>query len=486
MRWHSRAALGLVSATAAALLITPAAASSAAGHREPAATTTITLRSSAAASKYDSWVTFTARVTSSAGRPTGSVTFTDASNGSVLDTVTLHSGTARFVTAALAPGRRRIVARFTSDRRFRPSSSAAVRISVAPAGSDAFTYQEDTRHDGNQSGGALRVASLTTKWSVTLGGLDQYGRTPPVSYPVIAGGRVFVSVANATGDSLYALNARSGQIEWSADSSGQDPFAGGVAYDGRRVFAVTPSGLLAAFDASTGRELWTLQVPAEFTSPPTAYDGVVYFSGAGDGGQFYAVSEADGRIRWKTSDLNGAVIEAAVDSSGIYLVPGCPQDSRVSFSGHRIWRYKAIYCGTGIPVLHGRWVYESGYFGLILSASTGLPRTSFLSTTSPALSGRTMFTVEYGKLFAGSLTGSAARWSFGNGTLVTAPVVNGPLVFVGSSTGVVYGLSIRTGKRVWHGTAGSTIDAQGNFVGMAIGDGLLVVPAGPALTAFGD
>jgi outer membrane protein assembly factor BamB len=84
------------------------------------------------------------------------------------------------------------------------------------------------------------------------------------------------------------------------------------------------------------------------------------------------------------------------------------------------------------------------------------------------------------------LTGSAARWSFGDGTLVTAPVTDGGVVFEGSSNGTVYGISIRTGKLLWHRTAGSTIEGQGSSVGMAVGGDLLVVPAGPVLTAFGD
>jgi hypothetical protein len=39
---------------------------------------------------------------------------------------------------------------------------------------------------------------------------------------------------------------------------------------------------------------------------------------------------------------------------------------------------------------------------------------------------------------------------------------------------------------VWHQTAGTTIVDQGNLVGKAAAGGMLVVPAGPVLTAFGD
>jgi len=102
-----------------------------------------------------------------------------------------------------------------------------------------------------------------------------------------------------------------------------------------------------------------------------------------------------------------------------------------------------------------------------------------------------MYTLQNGNLVAVDPSGSPNRWTFGNGDLVTAPVVSGGVVFVGSSNGTVYGVSASSGTQVWAGAAGSTIagpDEQNAdvLVGMAVGGGLLVVPAGNALTAFGD
>jgi outer membrane protein assembly factor BamB len=87
-------------------------------------------------------------------------------------------------------------------------------------------------------------------------------------------------------------------------------------------------------------------------------------------------------------------------------------------------------------------------------------------------------------------SGSPDRWSFGSGSLVTAPLVSNGVVYEGSQNGTVYGVSVSTGRRVWSGKAGSVIlgpDEQNAdvLVGMAIGGGLLVVPAGHQLTAFG-
>jgi hypothetical protein len=53
----------------------------------------------------------------------------------------------------------------------------------------------------------------------------------------------------------------------------------------------------------------------------------------------------------------------------------------------------------------------------------------------------------------------------------------------------VYGVSANSGAKAWAGTAGTTIAGpveDGIQTGLAIGGGLLVVPAGNVVTAFGD
>ena len=496
MRWCRRVLLGS-GILAVASLVLPTAAGAATLPGALAATTTTTLTSSSTSITRDSWVTFTASVSAAGGTPAGSVTFTDQSNGSILDTAKLSNGTASFSTAALAPGTRGVAARYSGSATFGPSSSAALAISVAPAGSLAVTYQVDPRHDGNQASGALSTSSLTKKWTVTLGGTGDYG-AGDVSYPVIARGRVFVTVENSQsyGTELYALDAGTGAVDWSVGLGGTYGFSA-LAYDGRRVFALNYDGVLTAFAASTGHELWAAQMPGQyaFTAPPTAYDGVVYVSGAGSGGTVYAVSEAGGVVRWTGPVQNGDKSSPAVDNSGAYVSYACQQDYRFNLRGHLVWHYSTSCEGGGgsTAVLHGSSVYARGAHDppVILSKASGTLTGSFASATAPAFDSTNMYTLENGNLVAVDPSGSPDRWTFSNGSLVTAPVVSGGVVFVGSSDGTVYGVSASSGTEVWAGTAGSTIagpDEQNAdvLVGMAVGGGLLVVPAGNALTAFGD
>jgi outer membrane protein assembly factor BamB len=89
-----------------------------------------------------------------------------------------------------------------------PTASATATATLTPTvvNSDAVAYQIDPAHSGRAT--SSLSAPLARKWSVNLGG--------SISYPIIAQGKVFVTVANANsnGTQLYALDATSGQTVW--------------------------------------------------------------------------------------------------------------------------------------------------------------------------------------------------------------------------------------------------------------------------------
>ncbi len=138
-------------------------------------------------------------------------------------------------------------------------------------------------------------------------------------------------------------------------------------------------------------------------------------------------------------------------------------------------------------------------------ATNGQQVGTFTSTTAPAFDSNEMFTVSGGVLTA---TGSS-NWTYsGDGTPnsapVTAPIVVNATVYVGAASGKVYalpeagnGLAVNT--PTWIGNAGAPIlapvdDIQGQedvapptlTGGLAVGGGMLIVPATGTITAFGD
>ncbi|MHB8489611.1 MAG: S8 family serine peptidase [Candidatus Dormibacteria bacterium] len=158
-----------------------------------------------------------------------------------------------------------------------------------------------------------------------------------------------------------------------------------------------------------------------------------------------------------------------------------------------------------VPVIHGGLLYtrNTQLGNQTLVATNGQLSGTFTSTVAPAFDSLEMFTVSGGVLTA---TGSN-DWTFSgdgtqNGVPITAPIVVNGTVYVGAASGKVYALSeaingLAVNTPIWVGNAGAPIlapveDVDGSFYGqpltggLAVGGGMLIVPATGTLTAFGD
>ena len=369
-----------------------------------------------------------------------------------------------------------------------PAVSAPTAQVTAPAGTTAGAYQLDAGHTGVTPdtfwSGAVR------RWSVSLGG--------SVSYPLIVGNDVFVTVGDAA-RSLYALDAATGATIWGPVSLGGTYPWTGLSYDAGRVFTVNTSGTMQAFDAATGALQWSVQLPGQylFSSPPTASGGEVYVGGAGSGGTVYAVSESTGAVTWTAPVMNGDNSSPAVSSTGVYVSYACGQTYDLNpASGALVWHVATSCEGGGgkTPVLaNGRVYVRDSTFPGIFDAGTGSMVGSFsASGPAPAVSASAVYDETGGTLTAsGPAPGSATSWTFaGDGTLDSAPLVAGGDVFVAGRSGNVYALSTATGAVAWSANAGSGVagpdeqNISAPLTGLASSGGLLLVPAGSTLVAY--
>jgi PQQ-like domain len=132
-------------------------------------------------------------------------------------------------------------------------------------------HHENAAHDGrNCSTVPVNPAQL---WSVTLSGA--------ASYPVIAGGRVFVTTSvpgGSYGGSLYALDAQTGTILWGPVALSGTYFYFPLAYGGGRVFVNDFDGTLRAFNAATGVQEWSTTT-SYFSGEPVVSQGEVWVQG---------------------------------------------------------------------------------------------------------------------------------------------------------------------------------------------------------------
>jgi outer membrane protein assembly factor BamB len=372
------------------------------------------------------------------------------------------------------------------------ASASANAGTTSSAPTQAVAYQISVSHDGYSADTTIKPP-LKARWQVDFAG--------PVSYPLIADGKVFVTVADNGGNygtNLYALSQATGKIVWSQPISGTY-FWSNAAFDGGHLYVLNYDGLLRQFDAASGAPGWSVQLPGQyaFSSPPTAAGGIVYTGGAGSGGTVYAVSESDGTVLWTQPVENGDNSSPALSATDVYVSYACGlvyAFDRVT--GQQRWFNNPGICEGGggkTPVYHAGAVYARDAIvgNQILNADTGALVGTFQADPAPAFDGQTGLFLSAGTLQA--VASNKTLWTFtGDGGLDTAPIAVGSTVYVGSSSGMLYGLCVTSGKVVWSVNVGAAIpapdeqDVSQPLTGLGAGQGLLVVPAGNELAAYGS
>ena len=341
----------------------------------------------------------------------------------------------------------------------------------------AVAYQIDPTHSGSQFDTVSPPLSL--RWARNLGSA--------VSYPLIAGGKVFV----VAGTNLHALNGTTGATVWGPIDLGSSR---GLAYESGRVFTVNRDGLLRGFDASTGTQLWSRQLSGQaFSSPPTAMGGTVYVSGFQT---LHAVSAQDGAVKWSTPNAGGDQSSPAVTTTGVYVSYSCNNAWALSPStGAVIWHHTSSCFGGGgrTPVFYNGRVFirDSNLENLALHSGTGTPMASFSAGPAPAFNGSTGFFLNGSTLEARDVSSGTLKWSFtGDGSLSSPPIVVNGMVYIGSTTGKLYAVSESNGTNVWTGTVGAAVNRPDEhnlsepLTGLGAGEGLIVVPASNLVVAF--
>ena len=346
--------------------------------------------------------------------------------------------------------------------------------------SQAVAYQIDPTHAGSQFDTV--APPLTQRWSRDLGS--------PVSYPLIALNKVFVTAGSA----LYALNVTNGTTVWGPIEIGVYP---NIAYESGRILALNRDGLLRAFDATNGNQAWSRQLQGQsFTSPPTAALGTVYINSSSN---VYAVSVLDGTVKWTAPLIGSEHSSPAVTATAIYYTNSGEAFALAPANGSVIWRTSSSSIGsTGTtPVFYNSRVYirNNNIGNVALDSGTGIPVLEIPTGPAPAFHGSTGFFLNVGlfnvsNLEARDITTGALKWSFnGDGTLSSPPIVVNGVVYVGSTSGKLFAVDETSGASLWSGTVGAAVNRPDEFgsnplTGLAAGEGLIVVPATNLVVAF--
>jgi outer membrane protein assembly factor BamB len=360
-----------------------------------------------------------------------------------------------------------------------------------PLTGNAVTYQVDVAHTGHNADTSL-TPPLTKLWSRDFGAI--------VTYPLVVGDTIFLTTEGTyrTTPLLHAFDARTGAERWPAVATDPTKEGGMSCYDDGAIFTQSRGGLLSAFDAHTGAARWAVRMPNQydFSSPPTAADGVVFTAGAGIGGTLYAVRERDGQILWTASVDNGDYSSPALSADDVYVSYACNDtyafDRR---TGQRRWMHLGPCEGGGgnTVVLANGHVHTLDYFGnLILDAATGSVLGTYDALGILAFDGPVGFSLLRDRVTAIDFSTGATRWTISAPGLVTAPVVAGGYLYFGSETGVVSAYDEASGVKVWEDAAGSTMFGPGlhynepPLAGPVPAQGVLVVPVGTGIAVYGN
>ena len=368
----------------------------------------------------------------------------------------------------------------------------AISVQAQSTPDQARNFQINETHTGSSSSSI--TPPLTQRWSVNFG--------QRISYPLIADGKVFVTVKKESpgGSKLYALNAADGSTLWSYDL-GEFYNWSGLCYENGRVFTLTPDGWLRAFDGASGSQLWSNRFYPffGFDSAPSVFLGRIYFS-SGSTQILYAVSPSTGAELWESGF--GGKSSPAVATDGLYVSNPCSGISKLNpANGASIWG-NYIGCsgspGSTPALYNGRLYLRENDPDYILDSQTGNMIGTFHSKSVPAFSGSLGFFLNgpkafgsYGVLEAQDINTSIVQWTFaGDGHLQSSVIVANSYVYVGSDQGNLYALEAATGNQVWSVNTGTSIpyvdELRGwqPLTGFAAGEGIIAIPTETTLIAY--
>jgi outer membrane protein assembly factor BamB len=267
-----------------------------------------------------------------------------------------------------------------SNMKIRTALGAVVlTATVSPNLVAQFSATDYPQWRGQNRDGAASAFSPSPNWPESLSRRWRIQVGEGYATPIIVGGSMFVFARDGEDEVVISLDAASGAIRWKsgyaapyvpskpAAAHGAGPKATPVYHEGR-VFTLGISGVVAAFDAATGKLLWRSPAPAEppyfsAASSPVA-DGPLVFAHPGNYGPLTAFDTATGAVRWTSGEGGFFASPLIATLSGTRQLVTVTQKSVIGVSvedGAVLWQFPwAGAAGGPMPVVYGQSVIISG------------------------------------------------------------------------------------------------------------------------------
>jgi len=324
------------------------------------------------------------------------------------------------------------------------------------------------------------------------------------STPIVWGDRIFLNVADGRDLYLWAVDRSNGAALWKQRlGSGnvrmmkQNMSSPSPVTDGRRVWAMTGTGVLKAFDLS-GKELWMRDIQTEYGrfgqlhgygSSPLLHEDALYVQvlhgmRTRDASYILRIDTTTGKTVWRVERPTPARFESPDAyttpallrygaSTEIVITGGDVVTGHDPATGKELWRANGLnpfgdgsYRIVASPVVFGDLIVAPSRERPILALKAG---------------GR------------GDVSKSHVIWTANNGPDVPTPVTDGTYLYVVNDRGIMWCLDLKTGKEVYSrqriksGTySGSPVLADGKLY-ITNEDGVTsVVKAGPTFQVLAE
>jgi outer membrane protein assembly factor BamB len=346
--------------------------------------------------------------------------------------------------------------------RTKPISAAGITIAVALAiGSTALVAENWPSWRGPTNTGVSTETDLPVSWSSKENVLWKLP-LPGVSgsTPIVWDDRVFLTVADGGNLELWSVERTQGTVLWKRhlDTGNEKKRKGNLSSpspvtDGKRVWALTGTGTLRAFDFG-GRELWSRNLQNEYgrfgilhgySSSPLLHGSSLYIQvlhgfHTDDPSYLLALDTKSGQTRWRVERPTDAPREAPdayttpallESADGIVIVVSGADyvTGHAAESGEELWRIPGLN-PTRNPMQR---IVASPVvrMNLIYVPSRVKP---FLAMQASGLSGR----------IAPDVT-----WKTDRGPDVPSPVVTESSVYLLNDSGILWQLEAATGNVIW-------------------------------------
>jgi len=291
------------------------------------------------------------------------------------------------------------------------AAAQAVAFSL-PAATANVAWPQHTGTLTAATGNLALTGMLENKSSARIGSGEEFDR-PLVPRPVVADGVVFAMDAVGTISAHDAADIDKKRWESAGISEEDEPeiLGGGLAWDQGKLYATSGRGVVAAFDAATGKEIWKKALRTPFHSAPHVEDGKIFAITTDS--QLVALDAANGEMLWSHRGIGEAAslmnsVSPAV-SGGDIIVPYASGEiySLATADGRELWTdslasggkrtlTSSVFSGIGgDPVVDGEVVFavsSGGRLGVFaLATGQRLWERAVSSINTPWVAGDYLF-----------------------------------------------------------------------------------------------